>query len=98
MAKLTEEYQRRARREGTKTCPLCGAILDVHDSERGVVEFMDGWFWVCGKCKEKLGRTFDCTQHDDYGEGEVIRCYKRSRRYSLKWLKEEYQIEISQQN
>lgn len=98
MAKLTEEYHNRARKEGTKNCALCRGNLDTNESERGVVEFYDGWFWICSICKLKVGKDFDHAQKDDYGDCVVIPYFKRSRRYFLKWLKEECEIEIRQQN
>ena len=96
MAKLTEEYKRRARREATKTCPLCTRKLEDDENKRGVVEFLDGWFFICGRCKAKVGKTFDLTENDDYGQGEAIRYFKRSRKHILKWLLEEYQINIGE--
>jgi len=94
MAKLTEEYQRRAESQSTKTCALCGDILDSDKSERGVVQFADGWFWVCSSCKGKVGKLFDASQSDEYAEADYIPYQKRSRKRNLRWLREEYQIDI----
>lgn len=94
MAKLTREFQRRARREGTENCALCSGILNTDENERGVVQFVDGWFWVCSSCKAKVGNLFDASQSDNYAEAWYIPYHKRSRKRSQTWLKEEYQIEI----
>jgi len=89
------DYQNRAREESTTTCPLCTHKLDDKEDKRGVVEFFDGWFWVCSKCKAKVGKEFDCTQHTSYGEGTTVYGCKRSRKHNLKWLEKEHQITIS---
>jgi len=94
MAILTQEYQRRARDEGTRTCALCGGVLDTDENERGVVQFTDGWFWVCSSCKAKVGKVFDASQSDRYAEADYIPYLKRNRKHNLKWLKDEYEIDI----
>ncbi len=80
----------------SKTCVLCQGPLDSEEKERGIIEFMDGWFWICSKCRKIVGRTFDQTQCKSIAEGEIPPYYKRSRKYWLKWLEEEYQITIKQ--
>jgi len=92
---MREIYAERADRAGKKWCPLCRAILDDDKDRRGVVEFIDGWFWVCGECISKLGKVFDCTQQADYGGHIVIRYFRRSRKFVLRYLKEEHQIIIT---
>lgn len=88
-------YGERADREGTENCALCCTSLDVDKNKRGVIEFFDGWFWICSECKHKVGKTFDCTRQKDYGDHDVIPYSKRSRKYSLRWLEKEYQITIA---
>lgn len=78
-----------------KSCVLCLGDIDADEESRGIIEFNDGWFWICSKCRLVVGKTFDLTQIDDWGEGEIPPYLKRSRKCWLKWLEKEYQIKFS---
>lgn len=75
-----------------KECVLCRGDIDEKEDDRGIVEFMDGWFWICSKCRGIVGGKLDMTQVDDWGKADIPPYYKRSRKYLLKYLEEEHQI------
>jgi len=91
---MKEEFAKRADRVNYKNCPLCLHKLDADKDKMGVVEFLDGYFWVCNKCMAKLGESFDCRKQKDWGAHETIRYFRRSRKFVLAWLKQEYQVQI----
>jgi hypothetical protein len=79
-----------------ESCVLCLRDIDVKEEDRGIIEFTDGWFWICSKCRKLVeGKLIDKTQSDDWGRQEVIPYYKRSRKRWLKYLEEEHQIIIN---
>lgn len=80
-----------------KDCALCQGDLDPNEEDRGFVEFTDGWFWICSKCRKLVGKTLDGTQCEKITEWEIPPYRKRSRKYWLKWLEDNFQIKIPQQ-
>lgn len=78
-----------------KSCVLCLGNMDPEEENRGIIEFYDGWFWICSKCRQIVaGTLLDMTQSEDWGTQEVIPYFKRSRKRWLKYLEEEHQIII----
>jgi hypothetical protein len=79
----------------SKSCVLCLGDMDLEEEDRGIVEFYDGWFWICSKCRKILsGSMLDMTQFEDWGTQEVIPYFKRSRKRWLRYLEEEHRIII----
>ena len=82
-----------------KSCVLCLGDLEVKEDDRGIVEFLDGWFWICSKCRKALAGTLvDMTQSEDWGKQETIPYFKRSRKYWLKYLEQEHGVLIAQKS
>ncbi len=77
-----------------KECVLCLGDIDKQEEDRGIIEFMDGWFWICSKCRKIVGDTLDLTQADNWYKTDIPPYYKRSRKYWLKYLEKEHQITI----
>lgn len=77
-------------------CILCRRkITSIPLEERGIVEFWDGWFWICPNCKEPMA-DFDQTQYKPWYRAEEIRYSSRSRKYWLNYLDKEYGIKIAE--
>jgi len=93
-AEATREYFR-DRIPNLEECALCLGELDVEENKRGIVEFMDGCYWICNKCRKVVGKVLDMTQVEDYCETDIPPYYKKSRRHWLKYLEKEHQISIS---
>jgi len=75
-----------------ESCVLCLGD-NPREEDRGIIEFYDGWFWICSKCRKLLaGTLLDVTQSSDWGTQTVIPYHKRSRKRWLKYLQEEHQI------
>jgi len=76
-------------------CVICLNNIDSQESDRGIIEFYDGWFWICSKCRELLkDKLLDMTQSDDWGKQEVIPYSKSSRKRWLQWLQKEHSITL----
>ena len=95
---IRAKLEARADEGGNENCALCTGALDADKSKRGMVEFMDGWFWICNQCKNEVGLDFDYTQYSTVDELSdnctVIPYMKRGRKSALKWLKKEFGITI----
>ncbi len=73
-------------------CILCRSSLDeVGNNERGVLEFHDGWFWICPICRGKIP---DCDQaeHEPWYLAKQPPYYARSRKQWLAWFQEKYGV------
>lgn len=80
----------------SKTCVLCLGDLDSEEENRGIIEFYDGWFWICSKCRKVVADTLlDMTQSEDWGKQDAIPYHKRSRKRWLKYLEKEHQVIIA---
>ena len=78
-----------------ESCVLCFGDIDPAEEDRGIIEFLDGWFWICSKCRKLVaGKLIDMTQSEDWGKQEVIPYHERSRKRWLNYLEEEHQIDI----
>ena len=74
------------------SCVFC--LGDLGDeSGRGIVEFTDGWFWICPACRQIVGKTLDQTQAVDYSY-DIPPFKMRSRKRWLKYLEGEHQIKF----
>lgn len=73
-------------------CVVCLTdIRSVNQEDRGIIEFFDGWWWICPKCK-KLMPGFDQTQCEPWYHSDTIPYYRKSRKYWLAYLEREYNI------
>lgn len=76
---------------------MCHGVLDPEEAKRGIVEFYDGWCWVCGKCRKSLAGTLvDMTQSEDWGKQETLPYSKRSHKRTLQYLEREHHVVIAQ--
>lgn len=93
---LREQFEATILRDShdSKDCSLCLSLLEKDKNDRGIVEFKDGWYWICSSCRKVVGKIFDLTQCSDYAEWEVIRYSKRSRNHWVIWLSQNYEIDI----
>ncbi len=72
-------------------CTYCRrSLADVEKADRGVVEFFDGWFWICPACRLVVGDTFDQTQCLPWYHTQYPPYFQKSRRYWAKWFEDEY--------
>ena len=78
-----------------KECVLCRHGLDEKEEDRGIIEFMDCWSWICSKCRKVVRGILDMTQVDDWADTDIPLYYKRSRKHWLKYLEEELEIIIA---
>lgn len=78
-----------------KECVLCCGNIDADEESRGIIEFMDGWFWICSKCRKVVGGILDMTQVDDWADTDIPPYYKRSRKSWLNYLEKELEIIIA---
>jgi len=92
-AEETRNYLR-DRIPSLKECVLCRGDIDEKEEDRGIMEFMDGWFWICSKCRKIVGGTLDMTQVEDLCTTDIPPYYKRSRKHWLKYLERKHQIKI----
>lgn len=75
-------------------CILCrGDIQQVALTARGAIEFYDGWFWICPKCR-LLVPTFDQTQCEPWSQSDIPPYRASSRKRWLRWFAEEFYIHI----
>jgi hypothetical protein len=78
----------------TKQCALCQSHIDQDEEDRGIVEFIDGWYWICSECRKTVGKVLDATQCKEFTEWAIPPYSKRSRKHWLGWLEKEYKIII----
>lgn len=76
-------------------CLLCQGHLDDKEENRGIIEFQDGWFWICSKCKKVVGATFDQTQSEPWWDTVIPPYYAKSRGWWLKWFEREYHMKFN---
>lgn len=75
-------------------CVLCLRSLDgIPQEERGIIEFYNGWWWICPNCKRFM-REFDQTQFEPWSQQTEIPYFRKSRKWWVAWLEKEYDIKI----
>jgi len=75
-------------------CALCRSSLrGVAVADRGIIEFHDGFFWICPACRKKIPDS-DQTQHVPWARTPFPRYSRRSRRSWLQWFRDEYGVDF----
>jgi hypothetical protein len=66
-------------------CVICKGALDFDKNCWGIVEFTDGWYWICSSCRNAVG-IYDHTKHSSRDNVETIPYERRSRKRWWAWL------------